>query len=111
MTTEAEQQILDAINSVRTDLQHQIAEVRSDFQHQIADVRTDLQHQIAEVRSDFQQQNDRFNELRIELREEVKRWDERFFQSTRDFRNLALTLITSTTIAVIVGMILLIIRN
>ena len=100
MTTEAEQQILDAINSVRTDLQHQIAEVRSD-----------LQHQIAEVRSDFQQQNDRFNELRIELREEVKRWDERFFQSTRDFRNLALTLITSTTIAVIVGMILLIIRN
>ena len=100
MTTEAEQQILDAINSVRTDLQHQIAEVRSDFQQQIAD-----------VRSDFQQQNDRFNELRIELREEVKRWDERFFQSTRDFRNLALTLITSTTIAVIVGMILLIIRN
>ena len=100
MTTEAEQQILDAINSFRTDLQHQIAEVRSD-----------LQHQIAEVRSDFQQQNDRFNELRIELREEVKRWDERFFQSTRDFRNLALTLITSTTIAVIVGMILLIICN
>ena len=100
MTTEAEQQILDAINSVRTDLQHQIADVRSD-----------LQHQMAEVRSDFQQQNDRFNELRIELREEVKRWDERFFQSTRDFRNLALTLITSTTIAVIVGMILLIIRN
>ena len=100
MTTEAEQQILDAINSFRTDLQHQIAEVRSDFQQQIAD-----------VRSDFQQQNDRFNELRIELREEVKRWDERFFQSTRDFRNLALTLITSTTIAVIVGMILLIIRN
>ena len=100
MTTEAEQQILDAINSFRTDLQHQIAEVRSDFQHQMAD-----------VRSDFQQQNDRFNELRIELREEVKRWDERFFQSTRDFRNLALTLITSTTIAVIVGMILLIIRN
>jgi flagellar motility protein MotE (MotC chaperone) len=100
MTTEAEQQILDAINSVRTDLQHQIAEVR-----------TDLQHQIAEVRSDSQQQNDRFNELRIELREEVKRWDERFFQSTRDFRNLALTLIASTTIAVIVGMILLIIRS
>jgi len=100
MTTEAEQQILDAINSVRTDLQHQIADVRSD-----------LQHQMAEVRSDFQQQNDRFNELRIELREEVKRWDERFFQSTRDFRNLALTLITSTTIAVIVGMILLIIRS
>ena len=100
MTTEAEQQILDAINSVRTDLQHQIADVRSD-----------LKHQMADVRSDFQQQNDRFNELRIELREEVKRWDERFFQSTRDFRNLALTLITSTTIAVIVGMILLIIRN
>ena len=44
----------------------------------------------ADIRSDFQQQNDRFNELRIELREEVKRWDERFFQSTRDFRSLAL---------------------
>ena len=89
MTTEAEQQILDAIHSVRTD----------------------LQQQIAEVRTDLQQQNDRFNELRIEIREEVRRWDERFFQSTRDFQNLALTLITSTTIAVIVGMILLIIHS
>lgn len=89
MTTEAEQQILDAIHSVRTD----------------------LQHQIAEVRTDLHQQNDRFNELRMEIREEVRRWDERFFQSTRDFRNLALTLITSTTIAVIVGVILLIIRS
>jgi len=111
MTTEAEQQILDAIHSVRTDLHQQIADVRTDLQHQIAEVRTDLQHQIAEVRTDLHQQNDRFNELRMEIREEVRRWDERFFQSTRDFRNLALTLITSTTIAVILGMILLIIRS
>jgi hypothetical protein len=48
---------------------------------------------------------------RQELRDEVKRWDERFFKFAEDTANRANTLIASATIAVIAGTLLLILRE
>ncbi|MEN9222848.1 MAG: hypothetical protein Q6L60_12455 [Thermostichus sp. HHBFW_bins_43] len=48
---------------------------------------------------------------RQELKEEVKRWDERFFKFAEDTANRANTLIASAAIAVIAGTLLLILRE
>ncbi|MDX2273541.1 MAG: hypothetical protein NW237_16545 [Cyanobacteriota bacterium] len=48
---------------------------------------------------------------RQELQTEVKRWDERFFEFSRDTANRANTLIASAAIAVIAGSLLLILRE
>jgi hypothetical protein len=49
--------------------------------------------------------------IRQELRDEVRRWDERFFKFAEDTANRANTLIASATIAVIAGVLLLVLRQ
>ncbi len=65
---------------------------------------------IAELKSDIinldhrlQNLDHRVQTLETRLETEVRRWDERFFKFAEDSNNRALTLITSATIAVIVG--------
>lgn len=48
---------------------------------------------------------------RQELKDEVKRWDERFFEFSKETANRANTLIASASIAVIAGTLLLILRE
>lgn len=48
---------------------------------------------------------------RQELKDEVKRWDQRFFEFSRETANRANTLIASASIAVIAGTLLLILRE
>ncbi len=49
--------------------------------------------------------------LSQEMKDEVRRWDERFFKFAEDTANRANTLIASATIAVIAGVLLLILKQ
>ena len=66
---------------------------------------------IAELRSDISSLDQRVQTLETRLESEVRRWDERFFKFAEDSNNRALTLITSATIAVIVGVILSLVKS
>ena len=71
------------------DIAQQIAELREDLDQTRQELRTgDISHQIAELREDLEQSRQdlkgELEQLRQELRTEVERWDERFFQFTRD---------------------------
>jgi len=66
---------------------------------------------IAELRSDISSLDQRVQTLETRLESEVRRWDERFFKFAEDSNNRALTLITSATIAVIVGVILTLVKS
>jgi uncharacterized coiled-coil DUF342 family protein len=91
-----QQQILSELREIR----HQTSDLQNQF--------TGLQNQFVE----FQEQTTKnFADLRTELKAEVERWDQRFFDFARDSLNRANTLIASATISVIVGMILLIFKQ
>jgi len=66
---------------------------------------------IAELRSDISTLDRRVQTLETRLEMEVRRWDERFFKFAEDSNNRALTLITSATVAVIVGVILAVVKS
>lgn len=79
---------------------------------------TEFQNFQVEVRQSFSEIRQEMGEVREELaqsrqefQEEVKRWDNRFFEFSRDSLNRANTLIASATISVIAGVILLLLRN
>ncbi|MEN9205819.1 MAG: hypothetical protein Q6J68_05730 [Thermostichales cyanobacterium SZTDM-1c_bins_54] len=61
-------------------------------------------HAIAQLGQQMEQ-------VRQDLKEEVRRWDERFCQFAQDTANPANTLIANTTIAVIAGVLLLILKQ
>jgi hypothetical protein len=98
-----QQQILSELREIRhqtSGLQNQFTGLQNQF--------TGLQNQFVE----FQEQTTKnFADLRTELKAEVERWDQRFFGFARDSLNRANTLIASATISVIVGMILLILKQ
>ena len=66
---------------------------------------------IADLKSDITNLDHRVQALETRLESEVRRWDERFFKFAEDSNNRALTLITSATIAVIVGVILSLVKS
>ena len=79
---------------------------------------TEFQNFQVEVRQSFSEIRQEMGEVREELaqsrqefQEEVKRWDNRFFEFSRDSLNRANTLIASATISVIAGVILLLLRT
>ena len=79
---------------------------------------TEFQNFQVEVRQSFSEIRQEMGEVREELaqsrkefQEELKRWDNRFFEFSRDSLNRANTLIASATISVIAGVILLLLRN
>jgi hypothetical protein len=63
-----------------------------------------LDKELQEIRSDLAA-------TRQELRDEVRRWDERFFEFAKDTANRANTLIASAAVTVIAGTLLLIRRE
>jgi len=67
-----------------------------------------LQEELTQSRQELQAE---LIQSRQELQEEVKRWDTRFFDFSRDSLNRANTLIASATISVIAGVILLLLRQ
>ena len=79
---------------------------------------TEFQNFQVEVRQSFSEIRQEMGEVREELaqsrqefQEEVKRWDNRFFEFSRDSLNRANTLIASASISVIAGVILLLLRT
>ncbi|MCL6436351.1 hypothetical protein [Leptothermofonsia sp. ETS-13] len=62
----------------------------------------DIAQQLSEIKHDIQSLEKRFDGLE----EEVKRWDERFFQLTRDNLNTARTIIITAGAAVILSPVL-----
>jgi hypothetical protein len=85
MSDQAEQNILRAIADLKSDI-------------------TNLDHRLQSLAH-------RVEGLETRLESEVRRWDERFFKFAEDSNNRALTLITSATIAVIVGVILSLVKS
>jgi hypothetical protein len=85
------------------------------IQEQILSELRELRHQTSDLQNQFvefqEQTTKNFADLRTELKAEVERWDQRFFDFSRDSLNRANTLIASATISVIVGMILLILKQ
>jgi len=73
----------------------------------LADVRQD----VGELRQNLDHLQEELARSRQEFQEEVKRWDNRFFEFSRDSLNRANTLIASATISVIAGVILLLLRQ
>lgn len=86
-----------------TEFQNFQVEVRQGF----SEVRND----ISEIRQDVSEIREELAQSRQEFQEEVKRWDNRFFEFSRDSLNRANTLIASATISVIAGVILLLLRT
>lgn len=70
----------------------------------LSDVLDELRSVRDELKGDIARNDER-------LTQEVKRWDDRFFKFAEDSSNRANTLIASATISVIVGMILLLIKQ
>ena len=84
------------IRQLLTEFQNFQVEVRQSF--------SEIRQEMGEVREELAQS-------RQEFQEEVKRWDNRFFEFSRDSLNRANTLIASATISVIAGVILLLLRT
>ncbi len=72
---------------------------------------SDVLAAVDQLRDQVAQLDHKIDSNRQELRDEVKRWDERFFKFAEDMANRANTLIASATIAVIAGTLLLILRE
>ncbi len=72
---------------------------------------SDVLAAVDQLRDQVTQLDHKIDSNRQELRDEVKRWDERFFKFAEDTANRANTLIASATIAVIAGTLLLTLRE
>ncbi len=72
---------------------------------------SDVLAAVDQLRDQVTQLDHKIDSNRQELRDEVKRWDERFFKFAENMANRANTLIASATIAVIAGTLLLILRE
>ncbi len=92
MSDQAEQNILRAIADLKSDI-------------------INLDHRLQSLTHRVENLDHRVQALETRLESEVRRWDERFFKFAEDSNNRALTLITSATIAVIVGVILSLVKS
>ncbi len=72
---------------------------------------SDVLAAVDQLRDQVTQLDHKIDSNQQELRDEVKRWDERFFKFAENMANRANTLIASATIAVIAGTLLLILRE
>ncbi|MFN3360102.1 MAG: hypothetical protein ACK421_01535 [Pseudanabaenaceae cyanobacterium] len=102
--TEDTDRILRALEEFKTQITAGIetfkAEVRADIEGFKAEVRADIEGFKAEVRADIKTLSDR-------LDAEVKRWDERFFQLSKDTLVFTRTVITTAAIVAVLTPIIL----
>ena len=96
-----------APTSPDSDLRPLLVEFQAEMRQGLADVRQD----VGELRQNLSHLQEELTRSRQEFQEEVKRWDNRFFEFSRDSLNRANTLIASATISVIAGVILLLLRQ
>ncbi|MGA1262841.1 MAG: hypothetical protein ACO331_02895 [Prochlorothrix sp.] len=82
-----------------------------DLRQLLTEFQAEMRQGLVEVRQDVGNLQEELARSRQELQEEVKRWDNRFFEFSRDSLNRANTLIASATISVIAGVILLLLRQ
>lgn len=94
-------------NTLDPDLRQLLTEFQAEMRQGLVEVRQD----VGELRQNLGNLQEEFTRSRQELQEEVKRWDNRFFEFSRDSLNRANTLIASATISVIAGVILLLLRQ
>ena len=71
----------------------------------------DIRELLTKISQNVEHLQEELTQSRQEIQEEVKRWDARFFEFSRDSLNRANTLIASATISVIAGVILLLLRQ
>ena len=71
----------------------------------------DIRELLTTISQNVEHLQEELTQSRQEIQEEVKRWDARFFEFSRDSLNRANTLIASATISVIAGVILLLLRQ
>lgn len=83
----------------------------SDLRPLLVEFQAEMRQGLADVRQDVSHLQEELARSRQEFQEEVKRWDNRFFEFSRDSLNRANTLIASATISVIAGVILLLLRQ
>lgn len=98
------------IRQLLTEFQNFQIEVRQGFSEVRQNI-GEIRHDLGEVRHDLVGVREELAQSRQEFQDEVKRWDNRFFEFSRDSLNRANTLIASATISVIAGVILLLLRN
>ncbi len=81
------------------------------FQAQVFNRFDSLERDVDGIKQDVDGIKQDIESIRTDLATEVRRWDERFFELSRDTANRANTLIASAVIAVIAGTLLTILKN
>lgn len=76
------------------------------FQNRVLDELDRLRHDVDTIRTDVDTMRTDLDASRQELTAEVKQWDKRFYELSRDTANRANTLIASAAITVIAGTLL-----
>lgn len=115
--SQAIQELLTEFRNFQGEVRQGFSEIRQDVEkvrHDVEEVRHDVEkvrHDLEEVRHDVGEVREELARSRQEFQEEVRRWDNRFFEFSRDSLNRANTLIASATISVIAGVILLLLRS
>jgi HEPN domain-containing protein len=104
-------QVQQSQESQNQDIRELLTKISQNVEHlqeELTQSRQELQEELIQSRQELQAE---LIQSRQELQEEVKRWDTRFFDFSRDSLNRANTLIASATISVIAGVILLLLRQ
>jgi hypothetical protein len=74
----------------------------SSFEEKVLQALAELKHSDEELKRDFEQLRTQMNKNDQRLTDEVKRWDERFFQLSRDTLSFTRAVVTTAAVVAVI---------